>query len=479
MTQRQDLVDGLCRDGIDQRHPMGTFESVPRVWNVPQPIFPCASYEPDSIQSTLNSRFEDLSFTAAFPWASCEPDFTQFPLNSQIQDLSFTAAFPWASYEPGFTQFPLNSRFEDLSFTAAFPWASCEPDFTQFPLNSQIQDLSFTAASPWASYEPGFTQFPLNSRFEDLSFTAAFPWASYGPGFTQFPLNSQIQNISSATHTQLTENETCVDIAGSIQPQCGNDKDVTVDAAPQSPGSSSRGSRAKRKPRAKRESKPTDGSSPKEKCPHCKIVVAWRSLKFHLLTHTGEKPHQCPWPGCKKMFTQKGNCNERGRVFKQNYEAIEDPGVPHDPGNRLNAPDRGSIGDLQDSGDEQQDQTPQLLADHFIGGHTSVSPRAVKVNKPSQEQALVSVLPPQEDQGEGRGEGGVYDSISKIEIGTILEGGELEMEVHRMSSTGKEYATRCLEADLVREDEEALSEFWNEMPGGRDAAIAGMIPVDV
>jgi hypothetical protein len=43
-------------------------------------------------------------------------------------------------------------------------------------------------------------------------------------------------------------------------------------------------------------------------CNVCNARFARTStLKIHFHTHTGEKPHECPYPGCFKRFSEKGN----------------------------------------------------------------------------------------------------------------------------------------------------------------------------
>ena len=43
-------------------------------------------------------------------------------------------------------------------------------------------------------------------------------------------------------------------------------------------------------------------------CEVCKATFSRRNtLKTHSMVHTGEKPHMCPYVGCEKRFSEKGN----------------------------------------------------------------------------------------------------------------------------------------------------------------------------
>lgn len=43
-------------------------------------------------------------------------------------------------------------------------------------------------------------------------------------------------------------------------------------------------------------------------CEICNAAFSRRNtLKTHNMTHSGEKPHTCPYSGCLKRFSEKGN----------------------------------------------------------------------------------------------------------------------------------------------------------------------------
>ncbi|KAF8532559.1 hypothetical protein JB92DRAFT_2841145 [Gautieria morchelliformis] len=55
-------------------------------------------------------------------------------------------------------------------------------------------------------------------------------------------------------------------------------------------------------------------STGKHVCPECGRRFEKRShLKNHLMSHSGEKPWQCPWPGCGKAFSASSNLRRHER----------------------------------------------------------------------------------------------------------------------------------------------------------------------
>ncbi|KAJ6452744.1 hypothetical protein C8R47DRAFT_929601, partial [Mycena vitilis] len=47
-------------------------------------------------------------------------------------------------------------------------------------------------------------------------------------------------------------------------------------------------------------------------CLRCgKAFSANGRLKRHIYTHTGEKPHQCPFPGCETRCSRRDNLHQQ------------------------------------------------------------------------------------------------------------------------------------------------------------------------
>lgn len=53
-------------------------------------------------------------------------------------------------------------------------------------------------------------------------------------------------------------------------------------------------------------------------CHICKAAFSRRNtLKTHIMIHTGEKPHLCPFPGCGKRFSEKGNMKTHAKTHSK------------------------------------------------------------------------------------------------------------------------------------------------------------------
>ncbi|OAD77885.1 C2H2-type zinc finger transcription factor, partial [Phycomyces blakesleeanus NRRL 1555(-)] len=61
--------------------------------------------------------------------------------------------------------------------------------------------------------------------------------------------------------------------------------------------------------------KPLEGPHHRYHCSLCpKTFSRPSSLRIHGYSHTGEKPHGCPYPGCGRWFSVQSNMRRHLRV---------------------------------------------------------------------------------------------------------------------------------------------------------------------
>lgn len=87
----------------------------------------------------------------------------------------------------------------------------------------------------------------------------------------------------------------------------------------------------------------TQGDDPKKRysCEVCdKRFQRPSSLRNHMTSHTGERPHECPFPGCHKRFSTKSNMKRHAVIHSSDSDAHLRAGAPneHDDQPRSHGP---------------------------------------------------------------------------------------------------------------------------------------------
>lgn len=67
-------------------------------------------------------------------------------------------------------------------------------------------------------------------------------------------------------------------------------------------------------------------------CPHCDFTAKAKNpstMFYHMLDHTGEKPHVCTEPGCDKAFKQKSGLTQHIRQVHTGAKGFSCPCCDH------------------------------------------------------------------------------------------------------------------------------------------------------
>ncbi|ODV58273.1 uncharacterized protein ASCRUDRAFT_19996, partial [Ascoidea rubescens DSM 1968] len=60
------------------------------------------------------------------------------------------------------------------------------------------------------------------------------------------------------------------------------------------------------------------------RCPRCqKQFKRPSSLQTHLYSHTGEKPFQCTWEGCGRLFSVRSNMTRHMKLHERDLKNQE------------------------------------------------------------------------------------------------------------------------------------------------------------